>query len=38
MNATQTYVDIAPTASRLRFMPREEFPASNAAHYTIITR
>ena len=34
MNATQTYVNIAPTASCLRFMPHEEFPASNAANYT----
>ncbi len=34
MNATQTYVNIAPTASCLRFMPHEEFPASNTANYT----
>lgn len=34
MNATQTYVNIAPTASCLRFMPHEEFPASHGTNYT----
>ena len=34
MNATQTYVNIAPTASCLRFMPHEEFPASNDTNCT----
>ena len=34
MNATQTYVNIATTASCLRFMPHEEFPASNGTNCT----
>jgi hypothetical protein len=34
MNATQTYVNIAPTAASLRFMPLTEFQAPNAANYT----
>ena len=34
MNATQTYVNIAPTAVSLRFMPLTEFPGSHAANYT----
>lgn len=29
MNATQTYVNIAPTAASLRFMPLAEFLGSN---------
>ena len=34
MNATQTYVNIAPTALGLRFMPPQGVSASNTANYT----
>ena len=37
MYATQTYVNIAPTATSLRFMPLAEFHGSNAANYTTST-
>ena len=36
MYAMQTYVNIAPTATSLRFMPLAEFHGSNAAHYPTI--
>ena len=36
MNATQTYVNIAPTALGLRFMPPQGASASNTTNYTTI--
>lgn len=36
MYATQTYVNIAPTAASLRFMPLAEFHGSCTSHYPTI--